>query len=350
MPFGEVVCGSPGSGKSTYCYGKYQLFTALKRPISVVNLDPANDALPYPCAVDISSLITLEAVMNEFGLGPNGGMLYCMEYLEKNLDWLEQQLRELGDDAYFLFDLPGQVELSTNHDSVKHIVEKLTKSSFRLAAVHLCDAHYITDASKYVSVLLLSLRAMLQLELPHINVLSKIDLISQYGDLDFNLDFYTEVQDLSYLENSLSTSVPSRFAALNMAMISLIEDYSLVGFETLAVEDKNSMLNLTRVIDRATGYVFVPPAESNQPPDTIEAHTEAPSVRPNTYALFSSAIGTMKGPGSDVRDVQERWVDAKEAYDAFEKREWRKEGEMARDAAARKANIRERKAPTTDRS
>lgn len=53
--------------------------------------------------------------------------------------------------------------------------------------------------------------------------------------LDFNLDFYTEVQDLSYLENSLSSSSP-RFADLNMAMISLIEDYSLVGFETLAVE------------------------------------------------------------------------------------------------------------------
>lgn len=53
----------------------------------------------------------------------------------------------------------------------------------QLAAVHLCDAHYITDASKYISVLLLSLRAMLHLELPHVNVLSKIDLISQYGDL-----------------------------------------------------------------------------------------------------------------------------------------------------------------------
>jgi len=52
---------------------------------------------------------------------------------------------------------------------------------------------------------------------------------------DFNLDFYTEVQDLSFLENSLS-STSSRFTALNMAMISLIEDYNLVGFETLAVE------------------------------------------------------------------------------------------------------------------
>jgi len=200
MPFGEIVCGSPGSGKSTYCYGKHQLLTALNRPISVVNLDPANDAIPYPCAVDISSLITLQDVMNEHGLGPNGGMLYCMEYLEANFDWLEERLKELGDDAYVLFDLPGQVELSTNHESLRRIVERLTKTGFRvrrlfndssttysclvkLAAVHLCDAHYVTDTSKYISVLLLSLRAMLHLELPHINVLSKVDLIAQYGDL-----------------------------------------------------------------------------------------------------------------------------------------------------------------------
>ena len=52
---------------------------------------------------------------------------------------------------------------------------------------------------------------------------------------DFNLDFYTEVQDLSYLESLLSQRNP-RYAALNMAICSLIEDYNLVGFETLAVE------------------------------------------------------------------------------------------------------------------
>jgi len=132
MPFGEIVCGSPGSGKSTYCFGKYQLFTALNRPISVVNLDPANDALPYPCAIDISSLITLQDVMDKHELGPNGGLLYCMEYLEVNFDWLEERLKELGGDAYVLFDLPGQVELSTNHESIKRIVERLTRNSFRV--------------------------------------------------------------------------------------------------------------------------------------------------------------------------------------------------------------------------
>ncbi|KAL1742464.1 hypothetical protein HDZ31DRAFT_43184 [Schizophyllum fasciatum] len=336
MPFGEVVCGSPGSGKSTYCYGKHQLLTALKRPISIVNLDPANETIPYPCAIDISSLITLQDVMEEHGLGPNGGLLYCMEYLEANFDWLEERLQALGKDAYVLFDLPGQVELSTNHDSVKNIIGKLAKLGFRLAAVHLCDAHYVTDASKYVSVLLLSLRTMLHLELPHINVLSKVDLLAQYGELEFNLDFYTEVQDLTYLENSLSASSPPRFASMNMAITSLIEDYSLVGFETLAVEDKNSMLHLTRAIDRATGYVYVPPTAGQagqQPPGTVDMSDASRSQQPNTYALMSAAAGPMKGPLSDVRDVQERWIDAREAYDEFEKRQWQKEGETVREGA-----------------
>lgn len=65
----------------------------------------------------------------------------------------------------------------------------------RLAAVHLVDAHLCSDPAKYISALLLSLSTMLHLELPHVNLLSKIDLIEQYGKLHFNLDFYTEVRD-----------------------------------------------------------------------------------------------------------------------------------------------------------
>ena len=147
MPFGEIVVGSPGSGKSTYCYGKHQLFTALNRPISIVNLDPANDNIPYPCAVDIASLITLQDAMSEHGLGPNGGMLFCMEYLEANYDWLEDRLEELGKEAYVLFDLPGQVELSTNHNSLKRIIEKLGKSGFRV-----CDSYLRPERTTGLSI------------------------------------------------------------------------------------------------------------------------------------------------------------------------------------------------------
>ena len=53
----------------------------------------------------------------------------------------------------------------------------------QLTAVHLIDAHLCCDPGKYVSALLLSLSTMLHLELPHVNVLSKIDLIENYGNL-----------------------------------------------------------------------------------------------------------------------------------------------------------------------
>lgn len=98
------------------------------------------------------------------------------------------------------------------------------------------------------------------------------------------------------------------------------------------------MLNLMRVVDRATGYIFVPPPndpKSNPaPPGTVNTNQKDASKRPNTYALFSSAMGPLgdSQSGKDVRDVQERWVDAREAYDAFENREWRKEGEAVRQA------------------
>jgi hypothetical protein len=106
------------------------------------------------------------------------------------------------------------------------------------------------------------------------------------------------------------------------------------------------MLNLMRAIDRATGYVFIPPTGSEVPPGTIDERTAPTSSRPNTYALFSSAASTLKGTRTDVRDVQERWIDARTEWDSFEKNEWRKEGELFREDAARRNKIRTRKDPS----
>lgn len=53
----------------------------------------------------------------------------------------------------------------------------------QLAAVHLVDSHYCADPAKFISVLCTSLSTMLHVELPHVNILSKMDLIEQYGKL-----------------------------------------------------------------------------------------------------------------------------------------------------------------------
>ncbi|KAI9596669.1 GPN-loop GTPase [Syncephalis fuscata] len=256
MPFGQIVIGPPGAGKTTYCHGMQQFLTGIKREVAVINLDPANENLPYECSLDISELITIDDVMKSLKLGPNGAMMYCMKYLMTNFDWLVDKLDALGD-RYCIFDFPGQVELYTHDDTVRTLVDRLQKRNYRLAAVHLVDAHYCTDPSKYIAALMVSLKTMLMLELPHINVLSKIDLIPSYGKLDFNLEFYTQVMDLSYLLQQLDESpLTSKYQKLNAALCELIEDFGLVSFHPLYIEDKMAVANVVQAVDKANGYVF----------------------------------------------------------------------------------------------
>lgn len=70
--------------------------SAIGRKCSIVNLDPANEKTTYPCAIDVRNLITLDEVMDEEGLGPNGGVMYALEELEQNIEWLEEGLSRLG--------------------------------------------------------------------------------------------------------------------------------------------------------------------------------------------------------------------------------------------------------------
>ncbi|CAM9782862.1 unnamed protein product [Bubo scandiacus] len=256
LAFGQVVIGPPGSGKTTYCQGMQEFLGRVGRKVTVVNLDPANEAMPYQCAVDIAELITLPDVMENLKLGPNGGLIYCMEYLEANFDWLQEKLAAFRG-HYYLFDCPGQVELYTHHDALKNVFAQLAKWNFRLAAVHLVDSHYCTDPGKFISVLCTSLSTMLHVELPHVNVLSKMDLIEQYGKLAFNLDYYTEVLDLSYLVDHLASDPFFRnYRRLNEKLVEVIEDYSLVSFVPLNVQDKESMRQVMQAVDKANGYSF----------------------------------------------------------------------------------------------
>ncbi|KAL6791363.1 hypothetical protein GGI42DRAFT_181947 [Trichoderma sp. SZMC 28013] len=302
MPFAQLVLGSPGAGKSTYCDGMHQFMGAIGRACSVVNLDPANDHTNYPCALDIRDLVKLEDIMREDRLGPNGGILYALEELENNYEWLEEGLKEFGED-YILFDCPGQVELYTHHNSLRNVFYKLQKIGFRFVCVHLSDSFCLTQPSLYVSNVLLSLRAMIQMDMPHINVLSKIDKIASYDELPFNLEYYTDVDDLTHLTPFLEAESPGmrneKFGRLHEAIANMIESYGLVRYEVLAVENKKSMMYLLRVIDRAGGYVFGGAEGANDTVWAVAMRNEASMM--------------------DVQDIQERWIDHKDEYDRLER-------------------------------
>ena len=95
--FGVILLGAPGTGKSTFCHVLQDFLSeVVERPHCIINLDPANEHMKYQCDIDIRELIDLEDVMRSkddpeepgLGLGPNGAMIYAIQFLEENVDWL----------------------------------------------------------------------------------------------------------------------------------------------------------------------------------------------------------------------------------------------------------------------
>jgi GTPase SAR1 family protein len=103
----------------------------------------------------------------------------CCRYLMQNPDWLEEQLGDVDDD-YILFDCPGQIELYTHMTIVRQLVELLQqRCNFRVCGVFLVDSQFMVDGSKFLSGTMAALSVMVNLELPHINILTKMDLLSK---------------------------------------------------------------------------------------------------------------------------------------------------------------------------
>ena len=74
------------------CHILQQVAEQQGRTLKVCNLDPAAEVFKYTCDIDIRDLISLDDVQELENFGPNGGLVYCMEHLVENIDWLLDEL------------------------------------------------------------------------------------------------------------------------------------------------------------------------------------------------------------------------------------------------------------------
>uniref|UniRef100_A0A2P2I0L5 GPN-loop GTPase 2 n=2 Tax=Hirondellea gigas TaxID=1518452 RepID=A0A2P2I0L5_9CRUS len=261
--FGQVVIGPPGCGKTSYCQAMTQLLKELGRKVAFINLDPANDNVSAECCMSITELVQMSEVMESLSLGPNGALIHCMEVLAANRTWLMDRIKQYKD-HYLIFDFPGQVELYTHHTVVRDLMRDLDAAGVRLCSVYLIDAHYANEPGKYVSALLVALTSMLQMESPAINLLSKVDLVDKYESLQMPLEFYTEVLDLDYLLDQFEdTPFTKKYKKLNKAIADLVTDYALVSLIPVSVQNRPTLLNVMKAVDKANGYVYGTNEERN---------------------------------------------------------------------------------------
>jgi hypothetical protein len=102
---------------------------------------------------------------------------------------------------------------------------------------------------------------MIQLEMPQVNVISKIDLIKSLSGTNrpFPLNFYLN-PDGESLSNYLDELVKNnerndlKFTKLNKLVSEFICDYNLVGFTYLDVYNRKHLNKISCLVDRAIGY------------------------------------------------------------------------------------------------
>lgn len=219
----------------------------------------------------------------------------------KNLDWLDE---EIGDyeDEFLIFDCPGQIELYTHIPILPAIVRHLTRHlNFSLCATYLLEAPFVIDRPKFFSGVLSAMSAMILLETPHINILSKMDLVEdsnsagnssdQDGDNSHvvpssitggtisrrDLKRFLNPDPL-LLANEANAKMNPKFHALNSSIANLIDDFGMVQFLPLKARDPTSVATILSYVDDVTQW-----AEAQEPKDPKEDLYEPDDDMPENH-------------------------------------------------------------------
>lgn len=231
----------------------------------------AAEEFKYAVSVDVRELISVSDVADEFQLGPNGALVYCMEFLLDNIEWLEDKLDAYIDNDYLVFDLPGQIELYTHFPFMRQLVGYLQKWDFRVQALYFLDSQFMADGTKFFGGCVTALSAMVQLEVPHINVISKMDLARGIDKRRLEEYMYADIDGLVH---DLSKHTAPKFLRLNHAMGNLLEQFSMVSFVSLDVSDNDSIADLLMMADLALQYDDEVDVRDNLPDEPEDAGDE----------------------------------------------------------------------------
>lgn len=290
--FGTLVMGPAGAGKTTFCSALIQHLQTTRRSCFYVNLDPAAETFAYEPDLDIRDLVTLEDVMEELELGPNGGLIYCFEFLLQNLDFLADALDPLSEEYLIIFDMPGQIELYTHVPLLPSLVQFFSRQgplNISLCATYLLESTFVVDKAKFFAGTLSAMSAMLMLEIPHLNILTKMDQVrdmmsrrelKRFANVDVQLLQEDEEGGLDSegpgaLADPLAKDAlmsGGSFQQLNKAVAQLIDDFSMVSFLRLDLQDEDSLAAVLSHIDDV--IQFHEAQEPREPKDEQEVDLE----------------------------------------------------------------------------
>lgn len=105
------------------------------------------------------------------------------------------------------------------------LIQTLSQANIRTCAAYLLDSQFMEDKNKFFAGVLSAMSCMINLEVPHINILSKMDLVKNNSGtstkLKKDVDRYLMSDPMLIQEEAQSETNP-KFQALNSALVQLV--------------------------------------------------------------------------------------------------------------------------------
>lgn len=208
--------GTAGSGKSTLT-SAFKLWMSQQGYDAItINLDPGAERLQYPVDIDVRDWISLPEVMNTHGLGPNGAQIVCADMLALKALEIKEVLDEFDSD-YALIDTPGQIELFAYRDASKAVLNAFGEKNSLMA--FLFDPFLSRSPSGFVSLFMLCASIQFRIEVPFVNILSKVDLLEK-EKVEKIIDWS---MDSNNLHDALTASSPSMQVQSSVELFKALE-------------------------------------------------------------------------------------------------------------------------------
>ena len=210
------VLGTAGCGKSTFT-AKFTRFLEYHREdVMAVNLDPGSLILPYAANVDVRDYIKVEDIMEEYGLGPNGGLMLAHDMMAGIVQELSNDIEDFTPDICIV-DTPGQMELFAFRDIGAQIARELTDAE--KGVIYLFDGVFCRDPLNYVMNMFLASAINTRFLLPQFQLISKTDLLKE----EELKDIMGWAEDPYLLEEAIDARLTGMNRMISQDMIEVIE-------------------------------------------------------------------------------------------------------------------------------
>lgn len=238
------VIGTAGSGKSLLTGSFADWLRIQKQNVAIVNLDPGAYTLQYTPDIDIRDYVSIQKLMEEHKLGPNGALIMAADLIAEEAEKLGQEIHGLGSDVV-LVDTPGQMELFAFRASGPYIVSELTKEP--KCIIYLFDSVFSANPLNYVSNMFLSAAVYNRFFVPQTYVLSKCDLLPPE-----RVDRIAEWSEDPYaLESAIEEKLSGTRRLLSRDMMHAIHRLGLSFFLTpVSAKTNEGLLSLNTSLER----------------------------------------------------------------------------------------------------